>query len=54
MFLLWQVVGEAQGTEDSLKAYLKELGSGPRHAHVVKVEKEEVKTTEGESAFEVR
>ena len=39
-----QVTGEAQGAEDSIQSFLKELNSGPRAAHVVKVEKEEMKT----------
>ena len=38
------MTGEAQGSEDSIKSFLKELNNGPRAAHVVKVEKEEIKT----------
>ena len=42
-----QVTGEAQGSEDSIQSFLKELNSGPRAAHVVKVEKEEIKIKVG-------
>lgn len=46
-----KVTGEAQGSEDSIKSFLKELNNGPRAAQVVKVEKEEIETKEGESSF---
>jgi len=48
------VAGEAQGSEDSIKLYLKELDKGPSAAHVVKVEKEEIKVKEGDSSFDVQ
>ena len=38
-----QVIGEAQGSEDSIQSFLKEINNGPSAAHVVKVEKEEIK-----------
>ncbi|CAD6584214.1 MAG: hypothetical protein ASARMPREDX12_001556 [Alectoria sarmentosa] len=38
-----KVTGEAQGSEDSIKSFLKELNDGPRAAHVLKLEKEEIK-----------
>ena len=38
-----QVTGEAQGSEDSIQSFLKEINRGPSAAHVVKVEKEEIK-----------
>ena len=38
-----QVTGEAQGSKDSIQSFLKEINSGPSAAHVVKVEKEEIK-----------
>lgn len=38
------MTGEAQGSEDSIKSFLKELNKGPSAAHVVKVEKEEIET----------
>ena len=37
------MTGEAQGSEDSIQSFLKEINSGPSAAHVVKVEKEEIK-----------
>ncbi|KAM0803516.1 Acylphosphatase-like domain-containing protein [Usnea florida] len=49
-----KVSGEAQGSEDSIKSFLKELNSGPSAAHVTKVEKEEITTKEGESSFGTR
>lgn len=49
-----QVSGEAQGSGDSIKAFLKEINNGPRAAHVVKVEKEEIGTKDGESSFNVQ
>lgn len=39
-----QVAGEAQGSEDSIKSFLKELNNGPSAAQVVKVEKEVIET----------
>ena len=39
-----KVTGEAQGSEDSIKSFLKEINKGPSAAHVVKVDKEEIKT----------
>jgi acylphosphatase len=55
MFLISrQVEGEAQGEEDVLQNFLKDIGQGPRHAHVVKLEKSEIEVQEGETAFEVR
>ena len=38
------MTGEAQGSDDSIKSFLKELNTGPSAAHVVKVEKEEIET----------
>ncbi|MCJ1406049.1 hypothetical protein MMC19_000114 [Ptychographa xylographoides] len=49
-----KVVGEAQGTPESVKKLLKDLNNGPSAAHVVKVEKEEVDLMHDESSFEVR
>ena len=45
-------MGEAQGDADSIKKLLKDLNDGPRHAHVVKLEKQEIDTVEGEGGFE--
>ena len=49
-----QVSGEAQGSEDGIKAFLKEINNGPRAAHVVKVEKEEIRVKSEESSFNVQ
>jgi acylphosphatase len=49
-----QVEGEAQGEEDVLQNFLKDIDQGPRHAHVVKLEKSEIEVQEGETAFEVK
>jgi acylphosphatase len=34
-----QVEGEAQGPEETLQKFLKDVDKGPRSAHVVKLEK---------------
>ncbi|KAK3175132.1 hypothetical protein OEA41_002378 [Lepraria neglecta] len=49
-----KVSGEAQGSGDSIKSYLKELSNGPSAAHVVKVEKEEIGVKDGEGSFGVQ
>ncbi|MCJ1304129.1 hypothetical protein MMC08_006941 [Hypocenomyce scalaris] len=49
-----KVEGEAQGDEESIQKYLKDLNSGPSPAHVVKVEKSEQDAKAGESSFEVK
>jgi len=46
-----KVEGEAQGSEDALQKFLKDINDGPRAAHVVKVEKKEVDVVQGESSF---
>ncbi|KAF7504259.1 hypothetical protein GJ744_002517 [Endocarpon pusillum] len=47
-----KVEGEAQGNEDALQKFLKDISEGPKHAHVVKVEKSTIDTKDGESSFE--
>lgn len=49
-----QVEGEAQGEDDVLQSFMKDINQGPRHAHVVKVEKSEIEVQDGETGFEVR
>jgi acylphosphatase len=49
-----QVEGEAQGEEDAIAAFLKHVDKGPRHAHVVKLDKEDREVVEGETEFEIR
>ncbi|KAJ9365440.1 hypothetical protein DTO280E4_409 [Paecilomyces variotii] len=43
-----KVEGEAQGSDESLQKLLKDINKGPRLAHVVKVEKQEIDPKEGE------
>ncbi|KAL1970156.1 hypothetical protein VTN77DRAFT_6561 [Rasamsonia byssochlamydoides] len=49
-----KVEGEAQGEEESLQKLLQDVNKGPRLAHVVKVEKKDIDTQEGESNFVIR
>lgn len=46
-----QVKGEAQGEEASLKKLKSDLNQGPRAAHVVKLEFNEIDPKDGESSF---
>ncbi|RYP78516.1 hypothetical protein DL771_000469 [Monosporascus sp. 5C6A] len=48
------VEGEAQGEEDVIKRFLKDIDNGPPHARVVKVETQRRDLQEDETAFEVR
>ncbi|KAI0600159.1 Acylphosphatase-like domain-containing protein [Biscogniauxia sp. FL1348] len=49
-----KVEGEAQGDEESIRKFLKDIDDGPRHARVVKLDHEHRDPLEGESHFEVR
>ncbi|KAH7359233.1 acylphosphatase [Plectosphaerella cucumerina] len=49
-----KVEGEAQGPEDALARFFKDVDQGPRSAKVVKLDREERDVTEGEEGFEVR
>ncbi|KAI8624650.1 acylphosphatase [Xylariaceae sp. FL1651] len=49
-----KVEGEAQGSADAIKQFLKALDQGPRLARVVKVDKEDREVQDGETQFEVR
>ncbi|VUC20536.1 unnamed protein product [Clonostachys rosea] len=49
-----KVEGEAQGSVDAMKQFLQAVDKGPRHAHVVKLDKEGRDVVEDESAFEIR
>ena len=49
-----KVIGEAQGDEQDLKSFLKDINDGPKYAHVVKVEKTVMDVLEDESTFEKR
>lgn len=48
------VEGEAQGEEDGIQKLVKDLGTGPTHAHVERLEKEVIEVKEGEEGFVVR
>ncbi|KAH7309259.1 Acylphosphatase-like domain-containing protein [Rhexocercosporidium sp. MPI-PUGE-AT-0058] len=49
-----QVEGEAQGGDDVLQKFMKDVDSGPSHATVDKVEKKDIDVVDGETGFEVR
>ncbi|KAF8846565.1 Acylphosphatase [Acephala macrosclerotiorum] len=49
-----KVEGEAQGEDDVLSKFMKDVNKGPTHSHVVKVEKKELDVIDGETEFEVR
>lgn len=49
-----KVEGEAQGENDMIEKLLSDLNRGPSHAHVTKLEKEEIPDVEGESGFVIK
>lgn len=49
-----QVEGEAQGDDDIMQKFLKDIGQGPSHASVTKVVKEDRDVVEGDGPFAVR
>ncbi|KUJ16626.1 uncharacterized protein LY89DRAFT_586392 [Mollisia scopiformis] len=49
-----KVEGEAQGEDDVLSKFMKDIDKGPTHSHVVKLEKKEIELIDGEADFEVR
>ncbi|TGJ82271.1 hypothetical protein E0Z10_g6489 [Xylaria hypoxylon] len=49
-----KVEGEAQGSPDAIKQFLKAIDQGPRYARVVKLDKDNRDLIEGETQFEVR
>lgn len=49
-----QVEGEAQGDEDTLSKFLKDVDQGPRHAKVVQLTREDRDVIEGEASFSIR
>jgi acylphosphatase len=50
----FKVAGEAQGDEAGLQKFVKDINQGPKHTHVVKVEKSTIDVKEGESSFETK
>lgn len=51
---LSQVEGEAQGDDDAVDKFLKDVDDGPRHAKVVQLTKEERDVVDEERNFEIR
>lgn len=49
-----KVEGEAQGEEGSIQDLVTDLNKGPSHAHVTKLEQEEIDVVDGEDGFDVR
>ncbi|KAL4988574.1 Acylphosphatase-like domain-containing protein [Aspergillus falconensis] len=49
-----KVEGEAQGPEERIQKFLKDINNGPRHAHVVKLEKKILDSKDGEDQFGLR
>ncbi|KAK1764596.1 Acylphosphatase [Phialemonium atrogriseum] len=49
-----KVEGEAQGNADSVSQFLKHVDDGPRHAHVVRLDKKDLDIIDGEDRFQVR
>lgn len=49
-----KVEGEAQGNEDVLQTFLKDVDKGPPGSKVVKLDMEDRDVLEGETGFEVR
>ena len=47
-------MGEAQGNQEEIKKLLKDIDKGPKRAHVVKLETEDIAPVDGESSFETR
>lgn len=54
VFMHTQVEGEAQGDDDIMQKFFKDVGQGPGHAKVTKVVKEDRDVVEGDGTFEVR
>lgn len=49
-----QVEGEAQGEDDALDKFFKDVDEGPRHSTVVHLTKEDRDVVDGEASFSVR
>lgn len=49
-----KVEGEAQGDDEGIRKFLKDINEGPKRAHVVKVQKSEVEPKDGESSFDTK
>ncbi|KAL3963987.1 hypothetical protein ACCO45_000991 [Purpureocillium lilacinum] len=49
-----KVEGEAQGEDDALQKFFKDVDDGPRHARVVQLTKEDRAVVDDETSFSVR
>ncbi|RCI14668.1 hypothetical protein L249_6786 [Ophiocordyceps polyrhachis-furcata BCC 54312] len=49
-----KVEGEAQGEDDALEKFLRQVDQGPREAKVVQLTKEDREVVTGESSFAIR
>ncbi|KAI1177608.1 acylphosphatase [Nemania sp. FL0916] len=49
-----KVEGEAQGSPEAIKQFLKAIDEGPTHARVVQLDKEDREPIEGETQFHIR
>lgn len=49
-----KVEGEAQGDDDVIQTFLKDVDTGPPGSKVVKLDTEDRDVVEGETGFEVR
>ncbi|KAL2890053.1 Acylphosphatase [Ceratocystis lukuohia] len=49
-----KVEGEVQGEEDAVKKFTTAILDGPKHAHVVRLDKDHRAIVEGETGFEIR
>ncbi|KAJ5347338.1 acylphosphatase [Penicillium brevicompactum] len=47
------VEGEAQGPDDIMQKFFQQVSKGPRMAHVVKLEKQDLEPRDGEDHFSV-
>jgi acylphosphatase len=48
------VEGECQGEDEAVQKLLKDVDNGPKHAKVVRLDKEDREVVEDETSFEVR
>ena len=51
--MVFQVEGEAQGSEDSIKKFIKDIDEGPSAAKVMKLDTNDIPTKDGESSFKL-
>ncbi|KAL5630762.1 hypothetical protein BROUX41_000634 [Berkeleyomyces rouxiae] len=49
-----KVEGEAQGEAAALEKFVKAIDDGPKHAHVVRLDKEYRAVVENEAGFKIR